>query len=108
MTAQIQFRKLVYFGLDELFNYVVTSEEAGKDKPNRQPFELALKKLKVNPENVWMIGDDSKSDMAGADLIGIKKIQKRHEGVKIIKDGPESPDLVFDHYDELITLINSA
>jgi len=108
LTAQIQFRKLVYFGLDELFNYVVTSEEAGKDKPNRQPFELALKKLKVNPENVWMIGDDSKSDMAGADLIGIKKIQKRHEGVKIIKDGPESPDLVFNHYDELITLINSA
>jgi putative hydrolase of the HAD superfamily len=108
LTAQIQFRKLVYFGLDELFNYVVTSEEAGKDKPNRQPFELALKKLKVNPENVWMIGDDSKSDMAGADLMGIKKIQKRHEGVRVEKVGPESPDLVFDHYDELIALINAS
>ena len=32
LTAQIQFRKLVYFGLDEYFDYVVTSEEAGKDK----------------------------------------------------------------------------
>jgi len=107
LTAQIQFRKLVYFGLDELFNYVVTSEEAGKDKPNKQAFELALKKLNVNPNNVWMIGDDPKSDMAGADLMGIQKIQKRHEGVQIVKAGPEAPDLVFDHYDELIALIES-
>jgi FMN phosphatase YigB (HAD superfamily) len=55
-----------------------------------------------------MIGDDSKSDMAGADLMGIKKIQKRHEGVRVEKVGPESPDLVFDHYDELIALINAS
>ena len=47
LTAQIQFRKLIYFGLDELFDYVVTSEEAGRDKPNRQPFKIALDKLKV-------------------------------------------------------------
>ncbi|MDA8691940.1 HAD family hydrolase [Candidatus Pseudothioglobus singularis] len=108
LTAQIQFRKLVYFGLDELFNYVVTSEEAGKDKPNKQPFELALKKLNVDPQFVWMIGDDPNSDMAGADSIGIQKIQKRHEGVNIIKSGPKSPNLIFDHYDELIALINHS
>ena len=34
LTAQIQFRKLVYFGLENSFNFVVTSEEAGFDKPN--------------------------------------------------------------------------
>jgi len=108
LTAQIQFRKLVYFGLDEFFNYVVTSEEAGMDKPNKQPFELALKKLEVAPENVWMIGDDPKSDMVGADLMGITKIQKRHEGVQIETSGPAAADLVFDHYDELISLIDSS
>ena len=108
LTAQIQFRKLVYFGLDELFNYVVTSEEAGKDKPNKQPFELALKKLNVDPRNVWMIGDDPNSDMAGADAMGIQKIQKKHEGVSIIKSGPQAPSLIFSHYDELIDLINSS
>tara|TARA_B110000008_G_C16927402_1_gene547318 strand:+ start:129 stop:872 length:744 start_codon:yes stop_codon:yes gene_type:complete len=107
LTAQIQFRKLVYFGLDELFDFVVTSEEAGKDKPSRQPFELALKKFQVNPKNVWMIGDDPKSDMAGADQMGMIKIQKRHSGVKVVKNGIESPDLVFDHYDELIEILNS-
>ena len=108
LTAQIQFRKLVYFGLDELFDYVVTSEEAGKDKPAKLAFELALKKLKVNPKHVWMIGDDPKSDMAGADKMGIMKIQKRHHGVRIEKSGPESPHLLFDNYDELIEIISSS
>ena len=43
LTAQIQFRKIVYFGLDRYFDFVVTSEEAGQDKPNAAPFELAMK-----------------------------------------------------------------
>jgi len=47
LTAQIQFRKLVYFGLDELFDFVVTSEEAGADKPDIRPFKVAFEKLKI-------------------------------------------------------------
>ena len=58
LTAQIQFRKLIYFGLDELFDYVVTSEEAGMDKPHKSAFELAIKKLNCRPEKIIMIGDD--------------------------------------------------
>ena len=37
LTAQIQFRKVVYFGLDHYFDYIVTSEEAGFDKPHAAP-----------------------------------------------------------------------
>ena len=76
LTAQIQFRKLVYFGLDEFFDYVVTSEEAGADKPDSRPFEVAFEKLKINPKDIWMVGDDPKSDMLGAGKMGLKKILK--------------------------------
>ena len=48
LTAQIQFRKVVYFGLDRYFNYIVTSEEAGFDKPHEAPFHIALEKMKPN------------------------------------------------------------
>jgi len=108
LTAQIQFRKLVYFGLDELFDYVVTSEEAGADKPDIKPFEVAFEKLKINPENTWMIGDDPQTDMRGAEKMGLKKIQKFHDGVKVIKTGVEKPDYVFSDYEELTYIINSA
>ena len=104
LTAQIQFRKLVYFGLDELFDYVVTSEEAGRDKPDKRPFEVALEKLKIEPENIWMIGDNPLSDMIGAGNMGMIKIQKIHDGVKVIKTGAARPDFIFRHYDDLNSL----
>lgn len=106
LTAQIQFRKLVYFGLDELFDYVVTSEEAGADKPDKRPFEVALQKLKIEPNKIWMIGDNPISDMAGAGEMGILKIQKKHYGVKVINSGIAKPDLIVNDYSELISLLS--
>ena len=52
LTSQIQFRKIVYFGLDHYFDFIITSEEAGFDKPNKAPFELALQKMKPKGKNV--------------------------------------------------------
>ena len=105
LTAQIQFRKLVYFGLDEFFDYVVTSEEAGADKPDKRAFEVALEKLQLEPKNIWMIGDNPRTDMVGAGEMGMIKIQKFHDGVEVIKTGIAKPDLVFSNYRELISLI---
>jgi len=108
LTAQIQFRKLVYFGLDEFFDYVVTSEEAGADKPDKRPFEVAFEKLQISHKDTWMIGDDPKSDMLGAGEMGLKKIQKIHNGVKVAKTGIAKPDFIFSDYSEIISLINSV
>jgi len=107
LTAQIQFRKMVYFGLDEYFDYVVTSEESGCDKPDIRPFKMALNKLKIGPENVWMIGDSPESDIYGAKThFKMMTLQKIHKGVKV---GIEqfSPDISFNHYSELIKLIKN-
>ena len=108
LTAQIQFRKLVYFGLDELFDYVVTSEEAGADKPDKRPFEVALQKLGVDSGNnkIWMIGDDPLTDMVGAGEMGLIKIQKIHHGIKVFDNGVGKPHHTFKRYSELISLIS--
>ena len=42
LTSQIQFRKVIYFGLDHYFDYIVTSEEAGFDKPHESSFKIAI------------------------------------------------------------------
>jgi len=105
LTAQIQFRKLVYFGLDEYFDYVVTSEEAGKDKPSREPFQLALEKLQVEEEKVWMIGDSAENDIYGAKKnFQMTTLQKIHKGVKV-SNGQFKPDVSFNHYSELVKLL---
>ena len=105
LTAQIQFRKIVYWGLDHYFDYMVTSEEAGFDKPNAAPFLLSLAKLEPNTGPYWMIGDHAVNDIQGARAaIGAATLQKRHKGVEVLS-GDGGPDLVFDHFAELRPLL---
>ncbi|MBN8750760.1 MAG: HAD family hydrolase [Variovorax sp.] len=106
LTAQIQFRKIVYFGLDQYFDHIVTSEEAGFDKPNPGPFELAIQKMKVSSDAiVWMIGDNQAADIAGARrAISAVTLQKLHAGVTE-GTGEEQPDMSFEHFDQLRLLI---
>ncbi|HCR85998.1 MAG TPA: hydrolase [Alphaproteobacteria bacterium] len=68
LTAQIQFRKISYWGLDRYFDNIVTSEEAGTEKPHRKGFELVMKKLgnPVGQGVIWMVGDNLEKDIAGA------------------------------------------
>lgn len=82
LTAQIQFRKVVYFGLDHYFDYIVTSEEAGFDKPHAAPFQIALEKMRPKGDCIWMIGDNPLNDIRGAkEKINATTIQKVHLGV---------------------------
>ncbi|WP_064791581.1 HAD family hydrolase [Shewanella woodyi] len=106
LTAQIQFRKLVYFGLHEAFDYIVTTEEAGADKPNPLPFQLARSKLGLEKgDNLWMIGDHPVKDIQGAKkTLGAITLQKNHKDVKVLK-GKEGPDILFDKYSELRELL---
>jgi len=85
LTTQIQFRKMVYFGLDEYFDYVVTSEEVGHDKPDPKSFNTALSKLNLLPKDVWMIGDDDINDIQGANQAGIASFQKVEKNNKKTK-----------------------
>lgn len=88
LTAQIQLRKLVFFELEQAFDQVVSSEEAGADKPDPRPFLLALHKAGL-PERgtYWMIGDSAEKDILGAQrAIGALGIQKLHHGVERSSD----------------------
>ena len=105
LTAQIQFRKIVYFGLENYFDFVVTSEEAGEDKPGSAPFRLAVDKIGKGNEPVWMIGDNPVADILGGKMhINAVVIQKLHAGVS--EGVAESkPDAIFKEFDEIRALV---
>lgn len=101
LTAQIQFRKVVYFGLEHYFDYIVTSEEAGFDKPHKAPFQIALEKMRPKGANIWMIGDNPVNDIRGArEKINSVTLQKIHSGV-VVGSGSCEPDATFNEYTEL-------
>jgi putative hydrolase of the HAD superfamily len=107
LTAQIQFRKMVYFGLDHYFDYIVTSEEAGFDKPHHSPFEIALHKMQPKGSCIWMIGDNPETDICGARrAINAVTIQKIHKGV-IPGTAENEPDAQIENFQQLRNLLIS-
>jgi len=105
LTAQIQFRKVVYFGLDKYFDYIVTSEEAGSDKPHEAPFQIALQKMRPKGDCIWMIGDNPVNDIRGArENINAVTLQKMHAGVELGTDA-NAPDATFNEFAALRKLI---
>lgn len=71
MVAQTQFEKLSKLGIDQFISAVVTSEEAGVEKPNKKIFNIALTKMNLKAKNVIMIGDSYEKDIMGAKKLGI-------------------------------------
>ncbi|CCN47652.1 putative haloacid dehalogenase-like hydrolase [Vibrio nigripulchritudo MADA3029] len=108
LTAQIQFRKVVYFGLDHYFDFIVTSEEAGFDKPHAAPFEIALEKMRPKGNCIWMIGDNPVNDIRGArEQLGAVTLQKIHHGTPV-GVGANTPDAAFHDFGQLRHLISKV
>ena len=103
LTSQIQFRKLIFFGLDDFFDVMVTSEEAGADKPNEAAYLLALNKLKIASEKCWMIGDNYNADMMGGKDVGFITLQKVHSGVNNVQRLHQ--DAIFTKFIDIIELL---
>ena len=71
MTAHIQYRKLKRLELDKFFDFMVTSEETGYEKPAPIMFNFALEKMKVRPQEAAYFGDALDRDIQGAANVGI-------------------------------------
>ena len=72
LTAQIQLQKWEKLKLGRYMEFLISSEEAGIEKPAAKMFELALQKLNLQPADVIMIGDSLEKDIKGAEAFGIK------------------------------------
>lgn len=75
LTTAVQFKKIMRLSLDEAFDAVVSSEEAGAEKPDPRIIELALEKLGASKEKAVLIGDDAAKDGGAARAAGIAFIQ---------------------------------
>lgn len=74
LTAHIQYRKIKKLKLAKYCNFIVTSEEAGREKPHPYMFMMGLDKLGFNKSEVCMVGDSFKKDIFGASNLDIQSI----------------------------------
>jgi putative hydrolase of the HAD superfamily len=79
LTAHIQHRKIARLGLEDYIEVLVTSEEAGAEKPSRSAYDLLVSKFNVDRESILMIGDSMKKDVEGALNAGLNAIHFKKE-----------------------------
>lgn len=64
LTSEVQMKKLLALNIDQYIDFLVTSEEAGIEKPAPQVFNYALNKIGAAGSDAIIIGDGEKEDMS--------------------------------------------
>lgn len=77
-------KAIAYHGLKSAG--VFTSEDARSYKPRAEIFEMALKKVNLQPDEVVHIGDSLSSDIKGASALGINTVWINRGG-KVVPEG---------------------
>lgn len=72
--VEVQYTKLERSRLRPYFANVITSEEAGANKPDAAIFNYALKLANASAEASLMVGDNAEVDIDGARLAGIDQV----------------------------------
>jgi len=75
LTTHIQMRRVDALRLNDYVDYIVTSEEAGQEKPHPSPFLLACNKVEVLPKEVVFVGDSPDSDIEGGNAVGMTTVR---------------------------------
>ncbi len=69
-----QWEKLIRLGLYHFFDDVVTSQEAGFEKPDRKIFQMALDRIGCQANKSVMVGNKFSEDILGATNTGMSAI----------------------------------
>ncbi len=70
--------RLCYLNFHHLFDLVLTFDDTGERKPSPKPFRMALKLLRLKPQEALMVGDWAERDMVGAAKVGMKTVFARY------------------------------
>jgi putative hydrolase of the HAD superfamily len=91
-TSAGQRGKLERFEITHYFEKLFIDTEVGYSKPDKEIFQYALDQLGLEPEEVWMVGDNLIWDIYGAQQLGIYAVWNDYRK----KGLPDNPKIVPD------------
>ncbi|HNW79890.1 MAG TPA: HAD family hydrolase [Methanoregulaceae archaeon] len=93
-------------GLYEMFDAVITSDMTGTHKPDLRVFQYALEMLGRCPEEVLMVGDSLRRDIAPAKLIGMMTAHARYGDRNFHEERIEQADVTLADISDVLQVID--
>jgi len=88
--------------IKKYFEDAIFSCDVGVLKPDKRIYEIALRKMKIEPENAVFIGDGGSNELYGAKKLGMHTILSTYFTNGIWSDGSrEYADLVIDKFENI-------
>jgi putative hydrolase of the HAD superfamily len=84
-----------YLGLGQLIQEVFSSASIGYEKPNPEAFRIALNGAR--PSDCFMVGDNPRADILGAEAVGLNAILVRNhaaDALHVAEDLDEAAELI--------------
>jgi len=104
LTTRIQLTKLRTLGIGDHIDALVTSEEAGREKPGSVMFTLSLARLGSTPDEAVMVGDNVAADVGGANAVGLETVLF-NETVSLDAPAAHRPDHSVDSLAEVLDVV---
>lgn len=106
LLSYIQHRKLRRLGMMDDVDCLVTSEEAGVEKPASGIFELCLEKLGFPAKEVCFVGNSLERDVKGPMAVGMQAVWL-HPAQEVLRDGKTRDGFdAASSYEELYKLLD--
>jgi len=102
-----QRKKIVRFGLTDLFDTVLIEGELGFGKPDERVYRRALAALQAEPADTWMVGDNLEFDVGAPQELGISGVWIDIRGCGVPAEATVRPDRVVRSLKDLRSLIAS-
>jgi putative hydrolase of the HAD superfamily len=101
-------KTLRQLGLESYFDFIVTSVDAGCEKPDGRIFSIALRAVGVKAGEAVMVGDRVAKDIVGGNRIGMMTIlfKWNQRYPETVKGQEEQPTYTIKHLRELLCVLD--
>jgi putative hydrolase of the HAD superfamily len=104
-TSKSQRWKIERFNLGKYFEEILIEEEIGFGKPDERVFEIAIKRMNISADNLWMVGDNIVWDVKAPQKLGVYSIWNDFLNEGLRPNSTIKPDLIINDISEILNYI---
>lgn len=103
-ASDLQWEKIAGANVAGYFDEIVISGDVGVGKPNPRMYEIILSRLAVASHEALMIGNSLRTDVAGAQAVGMKAVWVNRAGNP--RDDDDAPDFEVSSLNDLRRILD--